>query len=107
MSNSQLFSRQASATRGYSRQVLAFKVTVGFIFNSSNIFFIRQKPTLIPYSCQLQFGKSGRSGEPWGGVIIILAIGLTISYTSKARIGQIITLASLGSFRGFLSTIAE
>src|SRR5262249_3200440 len=47
----------------------------------SSIFLSRQKPTRMPYSCQLQFGRSGNCGCPCGGEITIRAMGRDKSHS--------------------------
>ena len=75
-------------------------MTVGVIFSRSNTRFSRQKPTRMPYSCQLQFGWSGSIGWPCGGVITIRAIGREMSHCSSDISGHRISRSPSGSFSG-------
>src|SRR3989304_1609715 len=61
----------------------------------------------MPYSCQLQFGTSGRSGTPVGAGSTCRAIGPAMSHTSRLTIVQTTTRAPPGSWSGGRSTIAE
>ena len=67
----------------------------------------RQNPTRIPYSCQLQFGTSGRSGWPWGGGITVRAIGRATSQSSSAITGQMTMRTPSGSRSGGRPSIGE
>src|SRR5215467_1361116 len=67
----------------------------------------RQAPTRMPYSCQLQFGTSGRSEMPVGGGITWRAMGREISQTSRLTMLQTMMRPLLGSLSGGRSTIAE
>src|ERR1700684_3797905 len=42
----------------------------------------RQKPTRLPYSCQVQFGMSGVRTPPAGGVFTVRGIGELMSHSS-------------------------
>src|SRR5271169_5594799 len=67
----------------------------------------RHTPTRMPYSCQLQFGTSGRCVTPAGGPSTWRAIGLPMSQTSRLTMVQNTSRALLGSFSAGRSTIAE
>ena len=62
--------------------------TVGLAPTRSYIFRMRQKATRMPYSCQLQFGRSGSCGAPCGGVITVRAIGRDRSQSSSDSTGH-------------------
>ena len=62
--------------------------TVGLAPTRSNILRRRQKATRMPYSCQLQLGRSGSCGVPCGGVITMRAIGRDRSQSSSENTGQ-------------------
>src|SRR4029077_11600407 len=61
----------------------------------------------MPYSCQLQFGTSGRSGTPVGAGRTCRAIGLEMSQTSRLTMDHTTMRAPPGSLRGGRSTMAE
>src|SRR6516225_11935208 len=61
----------------------------------------------MPYSCQLQFGTSGRSGTPVGAGRTCRAIGFPISQTSRLTMVHTTMRAPPGSFSGGRSTMAE
>ena len=82
-------------------------MTVGVIFSRSNTRLSRQKPTRMPYSCQLQFGWSGSIGWPCGGVITMRAIGREMSQCSSDISGQRISRSPSGSFSGGRPSIGE
>src|SRR5262249_1503940 len=67
----------------------------------------RQKPTRIPYSCQAQLGRSGRSGCPKGGERTVRGIARSIDHSSTLTIVHTATRAPPGSFSGGRSTMAE
>src|SRR5215211_5053015 len=61
----------------------------------------------MPYSCQLQFGTSGKSTCPVGAGITWRAIGREMSQTSKLTMVQTITRAPPGRVSLGRSTMAE
>src|SRR5712691_6427169 len=61
----------------------------------------------MPYSCQLQFGTSGKNVVPAGGTSTCRGIGREISHTSMFTIVQTMTRSSLGKRSFGRSTIAE
>ena len=67
----------------------------------------RQKPTRMPYSCQLQFGTSGSSTAPVGAGSTWRAMARAMSQTSRLTMVQTTTRAPPGSFSGGRSTMAE
>src|SRR6202035_4233786 len=67
----------------------------------------RQKPTRMPYSCQLQFGTSGNWVIPVGGARTCRGIAREISHTSTFTIVHTIMRSPLGSRSFGRSTIAE
>src|ERR1700722_18639787 len=79
----------------------------GRIFNRSYSAWKRQKPTRIPYSCQLQFGTSGRVVTPVGGTSTCRGMGRAMSHTSTFTIVQITTRSPFGKCSFGRSTIAE
>ena len=81
--------------------------TVGRMPRRSYSALKRQKPTRMPYSCQLQFGTSGRSTAPVGAGSTWRAIGLAMSQTSRLTMVQTTTRAPPGSLSGGRSTMAE
>ena len=68
---------------------------------------IRQKPTRIPYSCQVQFGMSGCMGWLCGGEITMRAMGRARSHSSSANTGQTINLSPSGNRNGLRPAMAE
>ena len=68
---------------------------------------IRQNPTRIPYSCQVQFGMSGCIGWLCGGEITIRAIGRARSHSSSASTGQTSNLSPSGRRNGLRLSIAD
>src|SRR6201996_3633399 len=50
--------------------------------NLSSVSASRQKPTRLPYSCQVQFGMSGVGTPPAGGVFTVRGIGEWMSHSS-------------------------
>src|SRR5580698_3547223 len=50
--------------------------------NLSSASASRQKPTRLPYSCQVQFGISGVGTPPAGGVFTVRGIGELMSHSS-------------------------
>jgi hypothetical protein len=82
-------------------------VTVGVIFSRSNTRLMRQKPTRMPYSCQLQFGWSGSMGWPCGGVIAIRAMAREMSQCSSDISGQTMSRKPSGSFSGGRPSMGE
>ena len=56
---------------------------------------MRQKPTRMPYSCQDQFGWSGSTGWPCGGVMTMRAIGRAMSHSSRASTGHTMSPGSV------------
>src|SRR6266853_244346 len=67
----------------------------------------RQKPTRIPYSCQLQFGTSGKNVVPAGGTSTCRGIGREMSHTSMFTIVHTTMRSPLGKRSFGRSTIAE
>src|SRR5579864_3995316 len=61
----------------------------------------------MPYSCQLQFGTSGRVVTPVGGTSTCRGIGRPMSHTSTFTIVQMTTRSPLGKCSLGRSTIAE
>src|ERR1700741_2178396 len=68
---------------------------------------MRQKPTRMPYSCQVQFGMSGCIACPCGGEITMRAMGRAGSHSSSASTGQTINLSPSGSSNGLRASMAE
>ena len=66
----------------------ALMATVGLAPTRSYILRMRQKATRMPYSCQLQFGRSGSCGVPCGGLITMRAIGRDRSQSSSDSTGH-------------------
>src|SRR5690606_32494326 len=98
--NSHPASRAASATLGVVSQTFAFMDIVGRMPLFSKACSNRQKPTRIPYSCQVQFGISGISADiPPGGGEAWRGIGLSISHSSMLTTGQIIKRVPSSVFR--------
>src|SRR5579862_8345060 len=50
--------------------------------NLSSVSARRQKPTRLPYSCQVQFAMSGVGTPPAGGVFTVRGIGELMSHSS-------------------------
>src|SRR5690349_23421083 len=67
----------------------------------------RHTPTRMPYSCQLQFGTSGKCVTPVGGASTWRAIGLPMSQTSRLTMLQNMRRALFGSLSAGRSTMAE
>jgi hypothetical protein len=82
-------------------------VTVGLILSFCITLRSRQKPTRMPYSCQLQFGWSGSIGWPCGGDITMRAIGRPMSHSSSASTGQTTSRTPFGNLRGARPSIGE
>src|SRR6266852_3177404 len=61
----------------------------------------------MPYSCQLQFGTSGKNVVPAGGTSTCRGIGREISHTSTFTIVQTMMRSPLGKRSFGRSTIAE
>src|SRR5207249_11664783 len=61
----------------------------------------------MPYSCQLQFGTSGRSETPVGAGSTCRAIGFAISQTSRLTMVQTTMRLPTGSLSFGRSTMAE
>src|ERR1700685_4446008 len=59
-----------------------------FMPNLSSVSARRQKPTRLPYSCQVQFGMSGVGTPPAGGVFTVRGIGELMSHSSMATSTQ-------------------
>src|SRR5690242_12581128 len=68
--------------------------------------FIRQKPTRIPYSAQLQLGTSGMNSTPCGGVSIVRGKGASGSQTSTVTNGHAATVLLFGRRNGLRSMMA-
>ena len=81
---------------------VAFKAKVEHTFLFLSVFKSRQKPTLIPYSCHAQFGKSGSIGTFIGGGKIFLGCANSGSHTSRFTITHKIIF--LLSFLAWLSS---
>src|ERR1700722_4209638 len=79
----------------------------GRIFNRSYSAWKRQKPTRMPYSCQLQFATSGKVVTPVGGARTCLGMGREISHTSTFTIVQTIIRSPFGRLSFGRSMIAE
>src|SRR5678816_4869909 len=105
--NSQSAFRAASTTRGYDLITEPFVASVALILYLFRASRKRQKPTRIPYSCQAQLGRSGRSGCPYGGGRTVRGMLRSIDHSSTFTIVQTATRAPPGSFSGGRSTIAE
>src|SRR5713226_7596865 len=61
----------------------------------------------MPYSCQLQFGTSGKSETPVGAGSTCRAIGLEMSQTSRLTVVQTTIRLPPGSLSFGRSTMAE
>ncbi len=61
---------------------------------------MRQKATRMPYSCQLQLGRSGICGAPCGGVITMRAMGRDRSQSSSDNTGHTTRRMPSGNFSG-------
>src|SRR5271170_2710629 len=57
----------------------------------------RQKPTRLPYSCQVQFGMSGVGTPPAGGVFTVRGIGELMSHSSMETSTQTATRLPSGN----------
>ena len=57
----------------------------------------RQKPARMPYSCQDQFGTSGNSGCPIGGLSTVRGIAFSIRHSSTLRMTQTASFLPPGS----------
>src|SRR5580692_1701814 len=64
--------------------------------NLSSVSARRQKPTRLPYSCQVQFGMSGVGTPPAGGVFTVRGIGELMSHSSMETSTQTATRLPLG-----------
>src|SRR5579863_6226310 len=60
--------------------------------NLSSVSARRQKPTRLPYSCQVQFGMSGVGTPPAGGVFTVRGIGELMSHSSIETSTQTATI---------------
>ena len=85
----------------------ALIATVGLMRRLRNSFSNRQKPTRMPYSCQLQLGTSGSSTAPVGAGSTCRAMARAMSHTSRLTMVQTTTRARPGSLSGGRSTMAE
>src|ERR1700741_933721 len=61
----------------------------------------------MPYSCQLQFGTSGRTGTPVGATSTVRGIARAMSHTSTFTTDQITRRSPPGNCSFGRSTIAE
>ena len=73
---------------------------VGVTPASSSARISRQKPTRMPYSYQVQLGKSGTANWPIGGCDSARAIGRVISHSSMLTTDQMMMRPLPGSFSG-------
>jgi len=78
-------------------QTLAFNASVTGILRSVNALNCRQKPARIPYSCHDQFGTSGNSGWPIGGLSTVRGMAFSIRHSSTLRITQTASLLPFGN----------
>src|SRR6185369_10164492 len=73
----------------------------------SNTSSMRQNPTLLPYSCQAQFGMSGIGDPPAGGVSTVRGIVSSGFHSSTFTMTQTTSRAPPGNARRGRSLIAE
>src|ERR1700744_4383057 len=64
--------------------------------NLSSVSARRQKPTRLPYSCQVQFGMSGVGTPPAGGVFTVRGICELMSHSSMETSTQTATRLPFG-----------
>ncbi len=65
---------------------MAFNASVTGMLRSVSALNCRQKPARMPYSCQDQFGTSGNSGWPIGGLSTVRGIAFSIRHSSTFKI---------------------
>ena len=104
---SQPASTIACTTRGRVSQTRAFKETVGRMPAFSKAARMRQMPTRMPYSCQVQLGTSGTGATPPGGGETMRGMARAMSHSSILTTGQTTMRAPPGSLSGGRSTMAE
>src|SRR5467141_2868798 len=80
---------------------------LGRIPSRSKSAWKRQKPTRIPYSCQLQLGTSGSWVTPVGGASTCRGMAREMSQTSTFTIVQTMMRSPFGKRSFGRSTIAE
>ena len=105
--NSHLRSSAAFTIGGNASMAQPLIASTPGIWNSSNTFTKRQKPTRLPYSCQHQFGMSGDGAPPAGGVSTVRGITSFGSHSSTLTITHTAMRAPPGNFSGGRSVIAE
>jgi hypothetical protein len=76
---------------------LAFNASVTGMLRSVSALNCRQKPARMPYSCQDQFGTSGNSGCPIGGLSTVRGIAFSIRHSSTLRITHTASFLPSGS----------
>ena len=64
---------------------MAFSARVTGMLRSVSALNWRQKPARMPYSCHDQFGTSGNSGCPIGGLSTVRGIAFSIRHSSTLR----------------------
>src|SRR5262245_11389678 len=81
--------------------------TVGLTPSRAYMARMRQKATRMPYSCQLQLGRSGSCGAPCGGVITMRAIGRDRSQSSRDSTGHTTRRMPFGKRNGGRFSMGE
>ena len=76
---------------------MAFSASVTGMLRSVSALNCRQKPARMPYSCQDQFGTSGNSGCPIGGLSTVRGIAFSIRHSSTLRITHTASFLPPGS----------
>ena len=105
--NSQPASRAACVTRGYAAGTAPLIVIDGEMPCASKAAFSRQNPTRIPYSCHAQFGRSGSTEAPCGGVNTCRGIGRALSQVSTFTTMKTATRLPSGNARRGRSMLAR
>ena len=85
---------------------MAFSASVTGMLRSVSALNCRQKPARIPYSCHDQFGTSGNSGCPIGGLNTVRGIAPSIRHSSTLRMTHTASFLLSGSFSFGRSTRA-
>ena len=78
-------------------QTLPFSASVTGMLRSVSALNCRQKPARMPYSCHDQFGTSGSSGCPIGGLSTVRGIAFSIRHSSTLRMTHTASLLLPGS----------
>ena len=85
---------------------MAFNASVTGMLRSVSALNCRQKPARMPYSCHDQFGTSGNSGCPIGGLSTVRGMAFSIRHSSTLRMTHTASFLPPGSVSFGRSTCA-